>query len=187
MNNMMEYVDSKHILSQDERNQMGLNLASKHIEVGDLLEEKKANVSQYTAKIDAKKAEISLLSTQINNGYVILSVYAEKRRNFTDKVWEWIDPNTGEIVKTEPFMGNDFQMRTDDVDYRDIPQDPDVQDVEHTEILLLGAPGVGEEIEFTDVDSSDVDDDHDDDDDDNDNPDIETEDQKPKRPRKPRK
>lgn len=158
MTGTMEYIDHKHILTQDERNEMGMQLAEKQIEIQTLLEEKKGVTSSYTAKVDIKKAEISLAATQIKDGYIILSVYAERRRNFRDKVWEWMDPNTGEVLKTKPFEGTDFQMRVGDVDESDeaIPGDEsgEVQDVEHSEVLMIG-PGIAEP-EETDGDDPDT-------------------------------
>ena len=115
----MEYVNAKHYLSQEERNEMAMSLAEKHIDITNLQEEKKGVVSEYTAKIDVKKAEINLMSTHIKDGYITRSVHAQKKKNFFTKQWEWIDPNTGEILKKEAFTGSDFQMRVDDND--DLP------------------------------------------------------------------
>lgn len=146
----MEFIDAKHYLTQEERNDMGFSLSEKHIEISNLTEEKKGVVANYTAKIDQRKAEISLLSTNIANGYVMLSLHAEKRRNYKERMWEWWDTNTGEIVKTKPFEGSDFQLRTDDVEEPE-PEQP-VEDVQHTEALLLGS-GEAESVEYQDVDN----------------------------------
>jgi hypothetical protein len=110
----MEYVNIKHVLTQEERNDMAFTLAEKQIEMNSLEDEKKSVTSSYKAKIDAKKAEINVLSGNIKDGYVFHSLYCEKRRNVKKKQWEWWDTQNGEMIKVEPFQGKDYQISTDD-------------------------------------------------------------------------
>lgn len=148
-----EFIDVKHILTQDERNQMSFSLAEKQIEISGLEDEKKSVTSTYKAKIDAKTAEVKLLSHQIKDGYITLTVHAEKRRNYMEKRWEWWDTASGEMVKTEPFAGTDFQMTTDDVDDQGEP----IQDVEHQEVRMLSDGSEGDGTPFVDVPNDDPD------------------------------
>lgn len=139
-----EYISIKHPFSQDERNDIAAKLAEKQIEIGELEDEKKSAASRYKAEIDARTAEVKLYSRQIKDGFVFLDIYADVHRNFKDKQWEWIDPATGEIVKTKPFEGKDFQMTIDD--------EADIVDIEHEEPKLLGPPS--DDIEYIDLEDS---------------------------------
>jgi len=142
-----EFINVKHVLTQDERNQMSFELAEKQIEISGLEDEKKGVASTFKAKIDAKTAEVKLLSHQIKDGYITLTTTAEKRRNFQEKRWEWWDVTTGEMVKSEPFVGSDFQMTTDDME----PEGEGVQDVDHQEVIMLPEASIGDETPFVDL------------------------------------
>lgn len=142
-----EFINVKHFLTQDERNSMSFDLAEKQIEFSGLEDEKKSVVSTYKAKMDAKMAEVKLLSHQIKDGYITLTINAERRRNTDEKRWEWWDPNTGEMVKQEPFVGSDFQMTTEDLE----AQKEGVQDVDHQEVIMLPEASIGEDTEFVDI------------------------------------
>lgn len=135
-----EYVEIKHYFSQEERNNIASKLAEKQIEIGELEDDKKSAASRFKAEIDARTAEVKLFSRQIKDGFVFLNVYADVHRNFKEKQWEWIDPTTGEVVKTKPFEGKDFQMTIDD--------ESDVVDGEYEEQKLLGPPSD----DFEDID-----------------------------------
>ena len=145
-----EFINVKHFLTQDERNSMSFDLAEKQIDISGLEDEKKSVVSTYKAKIDAKTAEVKLLSHQIKDGYITLTINAEKRRNTKEKRWEWWDPNTGEMVKQEPFVGSDFQMTTEDLE----SQEEEVQDVDHQEVMMLPEASIGEDTAFVDIPDS---------------------------------
>lgn len=110
----MEYINIKHILTQEERNEMAFSLAEKQLEKNMLEDEKKSVTSSYKAKIDAKNAEINVLSGNVKDGYVFVSIYSDRRKNTVTRQWEWWNPETGEIVKTEPFSPKDYQTNIDD-------------------------------------------------------------------------
>lgn len=155
----LEVIDYKHVLTQDERNEKAMQLAEKHIDIDTLKDEKKSMNTSYQAKIDQKMAEVNLFSIEIKDGYVTLTIQAEKRKNFFTHQWEWYNPNTGELLKTKPFEGRDWQMSVDDQDDFEERKDPfnedgEVQDVDHSEVLMIG-PGIiePEEIDGEDPDS----------------------------------
>ncbi|MVM34420.1 hypothetical protein GO755_30595 [Spirosoma sp. HMF4905] len=92
---------------QEENNQA---MAHARIAITELEDEKKAVMSQYKAKIDAKTGDMNLLARYMIDKYTTRSKYALKQKNFTTMMWEWVDEDTGEILKKEPLMGKDRQQ-----------------------------------------------------------------------------
>ncbi len=109
-----EYVEIKYFFTQDEKNKLAFSLAERSVEKSELEEEKKASASQYKAKIDGVAANIHILSRHIKDGWEHRKVYATKRKNLLAGIWEWIDPETGEVIKSERLVGKDMQLSLDE-------------------------------------------------------------------------
>jgi len=110
----LEDIEIKHDLTQDERNEMNTQLTDKLIEISEVEDEKKAKAAQFKARLDGLNGDVNLLARQLRDGYIFYTVSAERRRNYLLKRWEYVNPETGELLKSEPFMGRDFQMRVGD-------------------------------------------------------------------------
>lgn len=111
-----ENISYKYFFTPAEREENARKLADAQIGKMELEDEKKAVTSEYKAKIDGKDSEIKLISRHIIDGYTTRTKYALKRKNFDAKVWEWVDEDTGDVLKTEPLMPKDLQQ--------DIPFEP---------------------------------------------------------------
>jgi hypothetical protein len=105
-----ENISYKYFFSPAEREDNARKLADAQIGKMELEDEKKAVTSEYKAKIDGKDSEIKLISRHIIDGYTTKTKYALKQKNYTQKVWEWVDEDTGEVVKTEPLSPKDMQQ-----------------------------------------------------------------------------
>jgi hypothetical protein len=71
----------KHILTQEEKNELGAQIAREVRNVQELEEEKKSIVSEYASKIALAKQNISKNSGLINNGYEFRSTECEIKMN----------------------------------------------------------------------------------------------------------
>jgi hypothetical protein len=110
LGSIKENISYKYFFSPAEREDNARKLADAQIGKMELEDEKKAVTSEYKAKIDGKDSEIKLISRHIIDGYTTKTKYALKQKNYTQKVWEWVDEDTGEVVKTEPLSPKDMQQ-----------------------------------------------------------------------------
>jgi hypothetical protein len=105
-----EMVTYKYYFNEDERADNAQSLAQATVAKAEIEDEKKAVMSEYKAKIDAQVSLLNLISRHVIDGYTTKSKYAVKRKNFADAVWEWVDEDTGEIIKTETLSPKDRQQ-----------------------------------------------------------------------------
>ncbi|GAB4052492.1 hypothetical protein [Spirosoma litoris] len=105
-----EMVTYTHHFTKEEQEENNLALAHARVAVTELEDEKKAVMSQYKAKIDAKTSDMNLLARFVIDKCTSRSKYAAKTKNFTKGLWEWIDEETGEIIKTEKLSPKDLQQ-----------------------------------------------------------------------------
>lgn len=109
MDQNFENVEYRHEFDEVEKAEIAKMLAAKNSEKFGLEEAKKSVNSDFKAKIDECNAHISLLSTQYNQGWTYKMIRAIKRKNYERTRWEWINPETFEIIKTNPFSAADYQ------------------------------------------------------------------------------
>lgn len=112
-----ENVSYRYNFTKEEQEINSQLMANAAVAIGELEDEKKAIASEYKAKIDAKTAELNLLSRHVIDKYTQKTSYLNKRKNFDTMRWEWFDDD-GVLLKTEPLAGKDRQR---DIDF-DGPQ-----------------------------------------------------------------
>lgn len=106
---LKEMISYKYSFSVEEKEINADAAARASMDRVEMEDEKKAVMSEYKAKIEAKSAEINLLARYRIDGYTTKSKYALKRKNLTGRVWEWVDEDTGEVLKTEKLSPKDLQ------------------------------------------------------------------------------
>ncbi|KAA9357269.1 hypothetical protein [Larkinella humicola] len=109
MSDLRETITYRHYYTPEEHSEKSQQLATVNIQKVELEDEKKAITSEYKAKIDAHQSQLNLLSRQVHDRFETRTILAVKRKNFTDRIWEYINPDSGEIIKTEPLTGRDLQ------------------------------------------------------------------------------
>ena len=104
--------DLKGALLEERSQEMAKMMAKKSM----LEEEKKSVAKSYKSQIDALNEQILKIGENMGLGFEIREEACKKRKNYAKQVWEYIDNNTGEILKEVPFDGDDFQTSFDDDD-----------------------------------------------------------------------
>lgn len=103
--------------SKDEIFEKGKTMAHLSSELSDLEEEKKAVASDFKAKIEAKKASISLMGNHINNGYEYREVECEVTMNDpTPGMKTVVRKDTNEVVETIPMESYEMQFKIEFTD-----------------------------------------------------------------------
>ena len=102
--------DLKGALLEERSQEMAKLIAEKSM----LEEEKKSVAKSYKYKIDGLSEKILKIGEDMGLGFEIREEACKKRKNYAKQAWEYIDNNTGEILKEVPFEGNDFQTSFDD-------------------------------------------------------------------------
>lgn len=110
MSAIKENISYKYVFNSYEKENNSQLLAQTQVAKMELEDEKKALASEFKAKIDAKQSEINLLSRYVIDGYTTKSMFALKTKNFATMQWEWVNEDTGEIIKREPLVGKDRQQ-----------------------------------------------------------------------------
>ena len=90
----------KEVLADEEKAVLSKEVMSIIIEKERLEDDKKAAASAFKAKIDQANAEIRAKAMVLNNGYEMRMKECYSREQ--DGVISWYDPDTNEVVKTEP-------------------------------------------------------------------------------------
>ncbi len=109
----LEVVDvwSKYEFTEDEKRELSKRLANENQNKQRLDDEKKAVASNFKAKIDSAISSINLFASQISNGYEHRNFRCFKLLNFNRKMREFYDVDSGELIKEEPFLPGDYQMK----------------------------------------------------------------------------
>ncbi|OZI09972.1 hypothetical protein BWI93_01125 [Siphonobacter sp. BAB-5385] len=193
MSELKEYVEIKYFYSQEEKNNLAISLAEKTVEKSELEEEKKASGSQYKSKIDGLAANMNILSRQIKDGWEHRKIYARKRKSLLLGIWEWVDEETGEVIKTERLSGKDMQLSIEEQrayeEQQRMQNEPIDDDSKGPYLLGSGDQPKDDSGVVEDIDHEDVNEEKpgEQPEEDPDPLDEEEPEQKPKRPRKPRK
>jgi hypothetical protein len=111
----IEPIKIKHDLTDEEKQSYGLQLAQSLVVLENLKDEKKAFNDRIKGEITAAEEEIGKLKDALNQGWIYHEFTGTRRKNFAQKVWEYLDPNTGMVISTKPFSPSDYQMSTSDV------------------------------------------------------------------------
>lgn len=104
-----ESVTYRHDLNDEEKLILAKQLVEEQLALSDFEDERKAAASEFKSKIETSQERIKLLSRNIRDWYMMKTMYCEKVKNLADKVWEYVDPENGRTVKTEPLAATDYQ------------------------------------------------------------------------------
>lgn len=100
----------KCILTQDERNTLGDDLAQQYIDIQQLEEQKKSATSNFKAKIDAATADASQKARVLKDGYEMRDVEVETRYDASIGLAIIVRKDTGEIIKQRPLTQEERQQ-----------------------------------------------------------------------------
>ncbi len=79
------------------------------------LENEKAAYSKAKGiEIKSVQKDIEKVGGDVGNGFELIDVACKKRKNFVRGIWEYIDSQTGEIIKTKPLVDDDLQTSIED-------------------------------------------------------------------------
>ena len=110
---MPEYqvVKVKHEFTDDELKEIADEIVEKLLAVAVLDEEKKDFDKSQNERIKGIDSIITILSNKYSDGYESENRNCELRRNYTNKTIEYVDPQSGEVVKERPMTTEEQQMR----------------------------------------------------------------------------
>lgn len=103
-------VNVKCLLNEYEKVEKGKMLAEKVSRIEVLTEEKTAKAKRYKTDIDKLNAEAIELSVVISDGFEYRDIECRMVKNYKERVVEFIDIETGELVQTRPFGQGDNQQ-----------------------------------------------------------------------------
>jgi len=106
-------VNVKHVFSQEELLEKSSALAQTVNDKAEIETEKKAIAAEYKNRIDKLQAEIKLYSGHITNGFAMVDKAAELYLDFESNERVYMDKQTGDLLKTEPFHPSDYQKKID--------------------------------------------------------------------------
>ncbi len=99
----------KHKFTPEEQNELQRTLARKIEEVSQTETDKKAAVSQFTARINQIRTEVNALAVSVNQGYTFLPMECRVIYYWKKGTKETIHPETGEILKEEKITESERQ------------------------------------------------------------------------------
>ncbi|MBN1574524.1 MAG: hypothetical protein JW984_15110 [Deltaproteobacteria bacterium] len=127
-----EIIPVKHELTGEEKKAIADSIVKKVLKVKELEEEKKEFDKARGEEIKGEQAVIRSLSAQYDQGFVTDKKRCEVRRNFETKNIEYVDTETGEVVKERTMTPEECQMSF-----------TVVRDKESSPVAHIG-PGTGE-------------------------------------------
>ncbi|MCR4312889.1 MAG: hypothetical protein NUV58_01425, partial [Candidatus Roizmanbacteria bacterium] len=95
--------------TEEEATQNAKDLAEKVSEKSRLEDRKKSVGSEFKSKIDAVAAEINVLARKVTSGEEMREFRCRVELDVPNKKRFYIDLNSGQILKTEPFKVEDYQ------------------------------------------------------------------------------
>ena len=101
----------KYTFTDEEKKNIATDMAQKIVTLQQVDDNLKAIKSDFKSQIDGIQAGINLAATKMNNGYEMRSVKCEVVPNWNKKVWEYINVDTGLVVKEKDMTTNDLQMK----------------------------------------------------------------------------
>jgi hypothetical protein len=102
--------------TEQEKADIAQNLAKKQLRIGELEGDKKAITSQISADINRAKADVNLMSHQLNTGRETRKYTCHLDFDREKKLRLWKDKVTGKVVKEEPMRPEDFQMKIEELE-----------------------------------------------------------------------
>lgn len=130
----------QHFLTEQEINELAKELAAEVKNFGEIQNSKKRYNAIAKADLDYSNEKIQKISIKIRDGYYFEEKLCNVEDDYINKQRVYKDPQTGEILKTEPFpdSNNDNIFSSADInedqDYSMV--DPD-DDEEEVEMMLL--------------------------------------------------
>ncbi len=103
-----EYV--KYHFTEEEKKEIASTMATKVTELKQLEDDKKAVTSSFKSKIDEVQAQINIAANNITTGYEMRNTKCEIEIDPVAKVVNYLDPETGKILKTRKAQSEDLQM-----------------------------------------------------------------------------
>jgi hypothetical protein len=96
--------------TQNELQEIGLQLAATHQRIGKLTTEKKIATDRFKEEIDAATNEAGRLATNRVNGYEHRYVDCETTYDFDKGMKRVVRRDTGEVVREEPMKDDERQL-----------------------------------------------------------------------------
>lgn len=96
--------------SVDEHVELGIKLINQLKALEELEEEKKSVNKSYTDQINGKKEYLKILRSNLEEHKISLEVECIVIKSYKEGAWLFVDPNTSEVVHTEPFSDLDWQV-----------------------------------------------------------------------------
>lgn len=107
-------VNAKYSFTEDEKQQLGSQLAQKIDAREQIDAEKKSRMSDFKDRIDRASSEIKRLSSNVNLGYEFRNYTCRIEKNYKLKVKEYYDVHSGKLIDTAKFDPQDFQQTFED-------------------------------------------------------------------------
>ena len=107
-------ISVQHKFDKDELAVLGKTLAEKHGDRDTILSAKKVTNDDFKKKLSEIEAEISEAARKRREGYEMKPKECVAHRNPEKKCVEWVDPDTGAVVREDRFTDEDYQLELHD-------------------------------------------------------------------------
>lgn len=104
----------KYVFTESEKKDIAAGMAQKVVTLQQTEDDLKAIKSDYKSQIDGIQAGINSAATKMTSGYEMRSIKCQVVPNWSEKNWEYIRVETGELVKRKKMTSDDLQMEFDD-------------------------------------------------------------------------
>lgn len=104
-------IEAKYMLSIEEKNQAGNELAHKEKQLQQIEADRKDRMAAFKAQADEVKAQIADLSNKVTLGYEYKKFRCTKDLDFVKKLRIFKDEETGVVIDTRAIEPDDYQLR----------------------------------------------------------------------------
>ena len=101
----------RYTFTESELKEIAGEMAQKIVNLQQADDDKKAIMSDLKSQIDGIQAGINSAATKMTSGYEMRLVKCQVVPNYDKKVWEYIQADTGIMVKEKGMTSNDLQRK----------------------------------------------------------------------------
>ena len=101
----------KHVFSEEEKMDLGEKMANALKLVQDIESEKKAEMAEFKARIEAAEQDVYEAGDAWRNGYEMRQMDVQVTIDYIARKKYYVDPNTGNVLATEDLEPEDWQMQ----------------------------------------------------------------------------
>jgi len=105
-----EVLTNRYDFTEEEKNDMGRELAAQEMKVQRIKDEKKVASDKFKERIKETNNEIDNLSDHVHHGFEMRSYTCRVEQDWANKMLIFRDVNTENVIERRPMKGNELQQ-----------------------------------------------------------------------------